>query len=104
PADAVDELAVTHIQLGQIYRSAGDADRAVVHYRESIRYRETQGNVYGASETRFNAALALAQARRPNDALDYARAALRGFESFGERAASESQQTRQMIEMIEKVL
>lgn len=67
-------------------------------------YRETQGNVYGASQTRFNVALAFAQSGRPHDALEYARAALRGFESFGERAAAEAQRARQLIGMIEKGL
>ncbi len=102
PADAVDELAVTHNQLGEIYRTAGDRDRAVAHGREGIRYRETQGNVYGASTTRFNVALALAQSGRPHDALEYAQAALRGFESFGERAADWIQRTRQLIEAIDQ--
>ena len=102
PADAIDELAVTHNQLGSIYGNAGDTDSAVAHYREAIRYRETQGNVYNASLTRRNVAVALAQAGRPHDALEYARAALRGFESFGERAADWIQRTRQLIGMIEK--
>ena len=104
PADAVADLAVTHNQLGNVYFSAGDPDRAVAHYREAIRYRETQGNVYSASLTRRNVALALAQAGRPHDALEYARAALRGFESFEERAAADAQKTRQVIERIEKEL
>ncbi|NJL28228.1 MAG: tetratricopeptide repeat protein [Thermoanaerobaculia bacterium] len=104
PADAVDELAVAHNQLGEIYRTAADTDRAVVHYRDAIRYREKQGNVYGASNTRFNVALALAQAGRLQDALEYARAALRGFESYGESAAGDIQKTRQVIEVIERGL
>lgn len=48
--------------------------------------------------------LTLAEAGRPHDALEYARAALRGFESFGERAADMIQRTRQVIEAIEKGL
>lgn len=35
PADAINDLAVTHNQLGAIYGDAGDLDRAVQHYRES---------------------------------------------------------------------
>ena len=104
PADAVDELAVAHAQLGNIYGDAGDTDRAVAHYRDAIRYREKQGNVYGASGTRFNVALALAGAGRPQDALEYARAALRGYESYGESAAGDIQDTRQLIERIEQNL
>ncbi|MEM9294120.1 MAG: tetratricopeptide repeat protein [Acidobacteriota bacterium] len=104
PADVVDDLATIHNQLGNVYHTAVKTDRAVEHYREAIRYREAQGNVYGASQTRFNVALALAQAGRPHDGLEYARAALRGFESFGERAADKIQQTRQLTEAIEKKL
>ena len=104
PADAVDELAVAHNALGAIYRNAGDTDRAVVHYRDSIRYREKQGNVYGASDTRFNVAIALDHAGRPQDALEYARAALRGFETYGESAADAIQSTRQLIEVIQQNL
>ncbi len=99
--DAVAELAVTHNQLGAIYLNAGDVDRALPNFREAIRYQEQQDNVYGASVTRFNVALALAQSGRPQDALEYARTALRGFKSYGESAAKMIQRTRQLIEMIE---
>ncbi len=101
PQAAVDELAIVHNQLGEIFRNASDVDRALPHYRDAIRYREQQGNVYGASQTRFNVALALAQSGRPADALEYARSALRGFESYGESAAEMIQRTRQVIGMIE---
>ena len=101
PPDAVAELAVTHNQLGAIYGDAGDVDRALPHFRDAIRYEEQQGNIYGASQTRFNVSLALTQSARPEDALEYARAALRGFESYGESASEEAQRTRQVIGMIE---
>ncbi len=102
PPDAVDDLAVAHNALGAIYgEGAGDVDRALPHYRDSIRLEEQQGNVYGASVTRFNVALALAQSGRPGDALEYARSALRGFESYGESAAEVIQRTRRVIGMIE---
>ncbi len=101
PPDAVDDLAVAHNALGAIYGDAGDVDRALPHYRHAIRYREQQGNVYEASGTRFNVALALLQSGRPGDALEYARAALRGYESYGESAAEMIQRTRQLIGEIE---
>ncbi len=68
---------------------------------QPTRCEEQQGNVYGASQTRFNVALALLQSGRPRDALEYARAALRGYESYGESAAEMIQQTRQLIGRIE---
>ncbi len=36
PPDAVDDLAVTHNQLGVIYDEAGDLERALEHYNEAI--------------------------------------------------------------------
>jgi tetratricopeptide (TPR) repeat protein len=72
-------LAVAHNQLGLTYRNAGQLDRALPHYRESIRYEESAGNLYGAAQTRYNVALALVNARRFADARDYAHAALRNF-------------------------
>ncbi len=83
------------------YRNAGDVDRALPHFRQAIRNQEQQGNVYGAAQIRFNVALALLQSDRPQDAMEYAQAALHGFESDGESAAELIQRTRQLIERIE---
>jgi len=100
PADAVDDLAMTHNQLGNIYNSAGDLDRALPHYSESIRYWEVVGNLYNAARTRFNVAATLADAGRLSDALAYAQAALRNFETYGDRAADDIQKTQRLIAMI----
>jgi tetratricopeptide (TPR) repeat protein len=100
PADAVNDLAVTHNALGAIYGDAGDFDRAVQHYREAVRFHEQAGNLYAAAQTRFNLAIDLLNAGRRADALEYAEAALRGFESYGERAADEVEKTRGLIAAI----
>jgi len=89
PPDAVDDLAVTHNQLGLIYADAGDLDRALHHYREAVRYTEAAGNLYQAAKIRFNVAVALAQSDRLVDAMDYARAALRGFQTLGDSATAD---------------
>jgi tetratricopeptide (TPR) repeat protein len=102
PPNAVDDLAVVHNQLGNIYQDAGDLDRALTHYRESIRYKEGAGNLYGAALTRFNVALALRNAGRLDDALEYAQAALRNYSTFGDRAAEETQKTQRLIAAIEQ--
>ena len=65
--------------------------------------RLLQGNLYGAAQTRFNVAVALAQVGRLEDALDYARAALRNFESFGDRAAEMIERTRGLVGVIERL-
>jgi tetratricopeptide (TPR) repeat protein len=80
-----------------IYRNAGDIDRALPHYRESIRLREASGNVYGAAGTRFNVALALADSGRVADACEYARAALRNFETYGAGVAQDIRDTQQLL-------
>ena len=100
PADAVNDLAVTHNQLGGMYGDAGDLDRSVQHFREAIRYDEAQGNLYGAAQTRFNVGISLFRAGRRADALEYAEAALRGFEPYGAGAAEMIEQTRRLIALI----
>lgn len=102
PPDAVDDLAVTHNQLGNIYNSAGDIDRALQHYREAIRYWEGAGDLYNAANARFNVAVALAQAGRLVDAREYALAALRNYETFGDRAADKIEKTRGLVAWIEE--
>jgi tetratricopeptide (TPR) repeat protein len=97
PPDAVDELATCHNQLGNIYNDAGQTEQAVAHYRESIRYDEMQGNLYGAALTRYNVALAYADAARFEDALLFARAALRNFEEFGPRAADMATLAQELV-------
>ena len=102
PSNAIDQLAVKHNQLGLIYNDAGDLDRALPHYREAIRYHEGAGNLYAAAQTRFNVALALAQAGRLADAREYAHAALRNYQTYGDRAAGEIQRTQELIDRLSK--
>jgi tetratricopeptide (TPR) repeat protein len=104
PSNAVNDLAVAHNQLGEIYRSVGDLPHALPHYQESIRYEELQGNLYGAGQTRHNVALALAQAGRLRDALLYAQAALRNFETYGARAQADIDDTEQLIADIQQAM
>jgi tetratricopeptide (TPR) repeat protein len=104
PPNAMDDLAVTHDQLGNIYSEADDLDRALLHYCEAIRYKEEAGDLYHVAQTRFNVAAALADADRFDDALLYAQAALRNFETYGDSAAADIQKTQQLIAIIEQYL
>jgi tetratricopeptide (TPR) repeat protein len=97
PADAVNEHAVAHNQLGLIYSEVGDTDQALGHYLKSIQYEERQGNTYGAGQSRYAASRALAEAGRRHDALLYARAALRDYETVGPGAAPAADEARQLI-------
>ncbi len=101
PAGAVDDLATVYNQLGLTYERAGDLDRALPHFREAIRYWEAAGDLYNAGNARFNVAIALARAGRLPDALEYARAALRNFEPYGQGAAEMIRRARELIAEIE---
>jgi hypothetical protein len=61
-------------------------EQALSHYREAIRYQEIAGDIYHAGFTRRNVALALQDANRLPDALEYARAARLNFQSFPQGA------------------
>ena len=104
PASAINDLAVTHNQLGLIYRDAGDLPRALPHYQECIRYDELSGNHYGAGQTRRNVALALRQAGRLGDALLYAQAALRNFQPYGAGAQTDIDNTQRLIATIQQAM
>ena len=100
PQDSIESLAVIHTQLGNIYDEAGDSDRSLTHSRAAIRYAEMAGDTYGAAQTRFNVALSLARSGNLADALEYASAALRNYETFGERATTDIQETQELIALI----
>ena len=104
PTNAIDDLAVVHNQLGNIYRDADDFNHARLHYLKTIHYREIQGNLYGAAQTHYNVALSHAGTGRFADALDYAYAAMRNYETYDDRAAEEMQRTRDLIAQIEQDL
>jgi tetratricopeptide (TPR) repeat protein len=104
PPDAIDGLGVTHNQLGLVYASVGDLEQALSHYRDAIRYREMTGDHYRAGQTRLNVARTLANSGRLDDAREYAEAAIRSFQYFGDRAAAEVEQTLKLIAQIEKDL
>ena len=100
PENAVADLARVHNQIGNIYGEAGQMDGAMYHYNQSIQYGESMGDLYGAGQIRFNVAVALVQADRFQDALAYAQAALRNYQTYGDRAAEEIQRTKNLIKRI----
>lgn len=104
PADAADDLSVIHNQIGNINFYGGNLQRALSHWRDSIRLKEMTGNTYGAALTRNNVAAALAQVGRLADAREYASAALRNFETYGDRAAADIQKAEELIAFIEQAL
>ncbi|PWU07289.1 MAG: hypothetical protein C5B51_10300 [Terriglobia bacterium] len=103
PPDAMEDLAVVHNQLGNISARGRQLETALHHYGESTRYKERQGDRFGAGQTRFNAAAALAFAGRFADARDWAQAALRDFQAC-ENADQELLLTLKLLERIESAL
>ncbi|MDJ0835941.1 MAG: tetratricopeptide repeat protein [Acidobacteriota bacterium] len=104
PANAVNDRAVAHTVLGNIYGHAGQIDQSLQHNRDAIRLHEAGGNIYVAGQTRSNAAVFLLNAGRLEDAQAYALAALRNFQTFGDRAAGEIQNTQNLIQTIETAI
>jgi len=104
PPDAVNDLAMTYRNLGNIYADTGDIENSLKNSNQSIQYSETEGNLYQAGETRFNVAITLANNGRLTDALLYARAALRNFESYGGRAKDMEDEAKGLIGEIEEMM
>jgi tetratricopeptide (TPR) repeat protein len=103
PVGAVGELAITHHQLGSICHDGGQLDIALDHYREAVRYEERQGNRFGAGQTRYNVAVTLFRDDRFADARDWARAALRDYETCA-NADQEVIKTAKLVAQIESAL
>lgn len=101
PENAINDLAVMHNQLGNTYGNLADFDRALRHWREAIRYKEMSGDEYEAAMIRHNVGMSFMLAGRGAEALEYARAALRNFETFGDRAAANIKKAQELIEWIE---
>jgi tetratricopeptide (TPR) repeat protein len=102
PADHHDFRATAHNQLGVIYDQVGDVPQAMHHYQQSIHHKEARGNTYGAGQTRYNIALLLADAGRPDDALHYARAAQANYREVGPGAAEAADEAQALIDRLER--
>ncbi|HEC85117.1 MAG TPA: CHAT domain-containing protein, partial [Thioploca sp.] len=106
PDNAVNDLAVTHNQLGNIYNDVGDLERALPHYCEAIRYFETAGNLYYAANAHSNVAFAIAlqDANRFPMAMEHACAAMRHYQSYPQGTEDEIHRTEGLIEDLERLM
>ncbi|MEO1165975.1 MAG: tetratricopeptide repeat protein, partial [Chloroflexota bacterium] len=100
PANAINELAVTHNQLGIIYRSVGEITQALDHYQKSVHYDEQADNHYSAANTRYNMALLFESQGQFEHAMVYTDATLKGYQLYGERTAQEQAKVMRLIERI----
>ncbi|MFZ5910326.1 MAG: CHAT domain-containing tetratricopeptide repeat protein [Chloroflexota bacterium] len=104
PPDAVDDLAVTHNQLGNIYGDAGNFEQSIHHHQEAAKFFEAAGALFNAAIVRRNLAISSSRLNRLPDALLYARAALRNFEAYQGRAGEMEEKTRKLIADIERLM
>jgi tetratricopeptide (TPR) repeat protein len=98
------KLASHNQQLGHVSYSLGDIDRALPHYRESIRCDELHGNTFGAAQTRFNVAIALRDVDRLGEARKFARAAQQDLQALGSPGAPMLERCDKLIANIEERL
>jgi tetratricopeptide (TPR) repeat protein len=102
PVDAINDLAVCHSQLGNIYADGNKPDLALRHYEEAIHNYETAGNRYNAARARAGVAVNLVRSGRFGDALLWAQATLRDYQAYGDRAAADIAETQRFIAYIER--
>ena len=104
PTNAMNALAMTHNNIGLVYERAGDLERALEHYDDSIRYEQMQNNQYGAGQTQHNVAVALYNAKQLVRARRYAEAALGSFAPYGAGASAVVEKTQGLIALIDEGL
>ncbi|MGA8139653.1 MAG: CHAT domain-containing protein [Desulfobaccales bacterium] len=104
PPEAVVDLAAIHHALGNLFGYTDNPALVRRHYRLAIGYFEQIGDRYHAAGTCINMANRLEEAGRLSDALEYALAARRNFESLGDRAQKEIEVAESTIARIEKAL
>jgi hypothetical protein len=74
---------------------------ALSHGQQAVRHHEAAGNRYAAGQSRMNIAINLTSAGRTRDAIEYAYAALRDFERYGEAVTAD---VRAFIADLERAL
>ncbi|HMQ30953.1 MAG TPA: CHAT domain-containing protein [Chloroflexaceae bacterium] len=104
PANANVDRAAVNNQIGITYHEAGNLDSARFHYDESIRYKELQGDLYGAGQTRYNLAITLYNAGQLARARRYAELALKNYEPYGAGAAQQIARTQRLLAAIDEAL
>lgn len=104
PPDNVNDLAVMNTSLGTIYAEAGDLQQSLDYSQKGITLFESIGNLFEAGRHQRNIAITLANNGRLSDALLYARAALRNFETYQGRAKEMEDKAKGLIEEIEKAI
>ena len=86
PKTMFEELMPTYNELGALFGRVNMVEESLDNYRKAIFYAENLGDRYRAAVFRYNVAHMLANTGRKDDALEYARSALRSIEIYGDEA------------------
>lgn len=115
PEDAVRDLGPMHCQLGNLYAKVGKFESARGHYEQGIACFEKTGDRFSAGQARYNMASMYGQrsigetGRAQQRALllrarAYAEAALRDFQHYQGRAATDEADAQRLIALIDQDL
>lgn len=104
PKEAFNDLAATYNVLAGVYGETDNVEQAVKYYRLAVSYYEKANELFGAASVRMNIAQILLSHGRCSDARDYAVAALHNYEAYGDRAATDIENTQALIAKIEQAL
>jgi tetratricopeptide (TPR) repeat protein len=104
PPDHHQHRATAHSRLAAIYHQVGEAGLALRNFQQAIHHEEARGDAYGAAEDRYNIALLLYSAGRPDDALHYAHAAHTTQLALGPDTAADARRTATLIQFLQQAI
>ena len=87
PANAPQDRAVVFQRLGNLHRARGEADQSFAAFVQAMRCYDASGAAQGQADARFNAALALREMGRIEDAVTYGQWAEQRYARLGPAAA-----------------
>jgi tetratricopeptide (TPR) repeat protein len=93
----VEDQALVHSELGNVYTYLGKPDTALAHFQQALKYDDQAGKHRDAANLRFNVALMLGNGKQFKEAIQYALAALSGYERLGLGDTFQAGQTRQLL-------
>lgn len=93
---AHDKILV-HSELGNVYTYLGQPQEALAHFQKALRFDEESGKFRDAADLRFNIAVMLGNAGEFDAAIQYAEAALAGYEALQLGDSHQAQQTSLLL-------
>jgi len=100
PSSALQRLGMIHSALGKTLNYSNNLQQAISHLQKAIRYLEEVDGFWETADCRNVIADALLRAKRPDEAIMYARSALHIFERYGSNATTYIEKTQRLIQQI----